>query len=92
MITAYIATIKGRVTGVGFRYYTMRKAQKYPDLKGYVRNVSEVCVEVLVQGEPEHIDLFLDWIKIGPSYSCVRDFKVNQIPINESRGSFRIKY
>lgn len=92
MITAFIVKIKGRVTGVGFRYYTLRKAQHYSDIKGYVRNVSEGFVEVLVQGDSEHVDIFIDWLRKGPSYSCVSDIKVVPVPVNKSRVDFCIKY
>lgn len=32
------AYVKGRVQGVGFRYHTLKSAQKY-GLKGWVRNL-----------------------------------------------------
>ena len=48
----------GRVQGVGFRYITVRVARRYK-VKGFVRNLSDGRVEVVVEGEQEPIGAFL---------------------------------
>lgn len=48
----------GRVQGVGFRYTTERLAEQFP-VTGYVRNLPNGDVEVVVQGEPQQVDAFL---------------------------------
>ena len=40
---------KGQVQGVGFRYTTHRVAGRY-DVTGFVRNLPDGTVEMLVQG------------------------------------------
>ncbi|MCM8824513.1 MAG: acylphosphatase [Candidatus Omnitrophica bacterium] len=49
----------GSVQGVGFRYTTRYLANKY-NLKGWVKNLFDGRVELLVQGEREEINLFLE--------------------------------
>lgn len=49
----------GFVQGVGFRFITQRLSQEY-NLKGWVRNLSDGRVEILVQGPQSTIEkLFL---------------------------------
>jgi acylphosphatase len=51
--------IKGRVQGVGFRWFVQREAAEL-GLRGWVRNTTEGHVEVLAAGEPDQLkDLLL---------------------------------
>jgi acylphosphatase len=43
--------VKGRVQGVGFRWFVHREAAEI-GLRGWVRNIPEGHVEVLAAGEP----------------------------------------
>ena len=52
-------TYSGTVQGVGFRYTTRRIARGY-EVGGFVRNLPDGRVEVLVEGAVEEIDRFLD--------------------------------
>lgn len=52
---------EGRVQGVGFRYTTRRIAQEY-DVVGWVRNLPDGRVELLVAGEPKEVTGFLDGV------------------------------
>ena len=49
---------EGRVQGVGFRYSCKDFARGY-DLTGFVQNVSDGTVKVIIQGEPAEIDAYL---------------------------------
>lgn len=53
---------RGRVQGVGFRVTAVRIAQKYP-VQGYVRNCEDGSVELLVEGEREDVESFLQNIR-----------------------------
>jgi acylphosphatase len=46
------------VQGVGFRYTTRRIAQGFA-VAGYVQNLADGRVRVVVEGEPEELDRFL---------------------------------
>jgi acylphosphatase len=43
--------VKGRVQGVGFRWFVQREAAEI-GLRGWVRNTDDGHVEVLAAGEP----------------------------------------
>jgi acylphosphatase len=47
----------GEVQGVGFRYTTVRVAANY-DVTGYVRNMPDGRVELVVEGQPDEIASF----------------------------------
>ena len=52
MVRHYL--IKGRVQGVGFRWFVHREASAL-ELKGWVRNTEDGHVEVMAAGEPEQL-------------------------------------
>jgi len=45
----------GRVQGVGFRYTVQNLAMQY-DVLGYVRNLPDGRVELVMEGSPEEMD------------------------------------
>lgn len=90
-IKTYNILISGRVHGVGFRYFTLSRADKY-DVKGYVKNTPDNKVEIICQGEEEKIDPFLEDIKKGPSFSIIRGIAIEDIPENKIYDCFEIKY
>ncbi|MFA6568714.1 MAG: acylphosphatase [Victivallales bacterium] len=88
METAYKVSIKGRVTGVGFRYSTVDKSTDFPSLKGYVRNVAHGEVEVFVQGDEKEVAQMLTWLKDGPRFSRVDQFECVKAGIDRSLSEF----
>jgi acylphosphatase len=83
-------TYTGRVQGVGFRYTVRSTAKHYP-IKGYVRNMPDGSVELVVQGRPEPInDLLADVARQfdGAIQHCER----RQIEPAESFSSFEIRF
>ncbi len=90
METAYKVSIRGRVTGVGFRYSTFIKSSEFPSLKGYVSNVAHGEVEVFVQGEEEEVDQMLAWLKEGPRFSRVDQFECVKANLDSSLSEFTI--
>ncbi|MBV8674095.1 MAG: acylphosphatase [Acidobacteriaceae bacterium] len=52
MVKHYL--VKGRVQGVGFRWFVHREASVL-GLKGWVRNTEDGHVEVVASGEPEQL-------------------------------------
>lgn len=47
--------IKGRVQGVGFRWFVHREAAEI-GLRGWVRNTDDGHVEILAAGEPDQLE------------------------------------
>lgn len=59
------AVVRGRVHGVGYRATTMDEARRL-QLAGWVRNRVDGTVEVLVEGPPAKLALFLSFLNRGP--------------------------
>lgn len=53
---------RGRVQGVGFRYTTSSIAKRHP-IVGYVKNLPDGSVELVVDGEPSAIIQLVDEIE-----------------------------
>lgn len=78
------AYIKGRVQGVGFRYHTLKSAQKN-DLTGWVRNLPDGRVEVVAEGEHQALNNLLIDIRKGPISAEVEDVNYE---FSEPKGEF----
>ena len=52
MVCHYL--VKGRVQGVGFRWFVQREASEI-GLKGWVRNTDDGCVEIVAAGDAEDL-------------------------------------
>jgi acylphosphatase len=80
--------VKGRVQNVGFRYYTLSKAQ---DLKitGYTKNLPDNSVEIEAHGDAIQMNTFIDFLRIGPSAAIVSQIQTSEIPF-QSFPSFEI--
>lgn len=62
--------VSGRVQGVWFRARTVDEAGRR-GLSGFVRNLSDGRVEVVVGGEPEAVAEFVGWLWRGPELARV---------------------
>ncbi len=70
--------VKGRVQGVGFRYFTHRLAEQL-DIKGWVKNLGNGAVEVHGEGDENPMEQFLSKIKRGPSLASVQDVETGEV-------------
>jgi len=83
-------TFIGSVQGVGFRFTANSIARRYR-LAGYVRNLSNGGVEMLVQGAQQDIDDCL--IDIGESFAgYIRDRRIEDLPPDPSCTDFKITF
>lgn len=57
--------VRGRVQGVGFRYYVERAAVSR-DVAGWVRNRSDGHVEAVLEGEAEAVESVVRLCEEGP--------------------------
>lgn len=89
---AYFIKIKGRVTGVAFRYSALQKSQDFPSLTGYIRNAGYGEVETLVQGDSEEVDRMIIWLRQGPSLARIDDFIISDCPVNGNLTEYKITY
>jgi len=75
--------ITGKVQGISFRYYTKKKAEEL-QIKGWVKNLPNGDVEIVVEGNNSNITSFMDWCKTGPSLANVKNIAINEEqPTNE---------
>jgi acylphosphatase len=90
-INTYKIILSGRVQGVGYRYFTESRANKY-QIKGCVRNTSDDRVEIICQGEDRNLGQFINDIKKGPSFAVVTDINISSINNPRNYHSFDIKF
>lgn len=64
------AIIEGRVQGVGFRAFAIRKAEEL-GINGWVRNRWDGSVEVIAEGERTMLDKFVAALFVGPASAYV---------------------
>ncbi len=84
------AYIEGFVQGVGFRYFVLRSAQAN-NLAGWVRNRYDGRVEVMAEGELEHLNQLLSDLRKGPISSEVKqvDYDFLEVQSSEGQGGFK---
>jgi acylphosphatase len=88
--TAKHVIFRGRVQGVGFRYTAQEIAGRY-DLTGFVRNLPDGTVELLVQGPVQDVDNCIG--DIQDSFAgYIRDARVEQTPPSARHTDFRIAF
>ncbi|MCQ5361993.1 MAG: acylphosphatase [Candidatus Methanomethylicia archaeon] len=75
MLSRARITIYGVVQGVGFRYFTLRIARKL-GLVGYVQNLTNGSVEIMVEGEKRTILKLIEEVRIGPPGASVENLKI----------------
>ena len=69
--------VNGRVQGVFFRQATRVIAIKN-NVNGWVKNLENSQVEILLEGEETDVNLVVDWCRHGPANSRVDKIEINQ--------------
>ena len=80
--------IRGRVQGVGFRYWTRGEAERL-GVSGWVKNRTDGSVEAELEGDPAAVDELLDALGHGPRGASVDGIDVSHRPPDGTSG-FRI--
>jgi acylphosphatase len=83
-------TVKGRVQGVGYRWFADRRARKY-DLKGFVENLPDGSVYLEVEGKRDWIEDLIRELRKGPELSHVEDITVEWHKPHHLFINFKIK-
>lgn len=89
-MTAKHVIFIGRVQGVGFRFTAHRMAQRH-QLTGFVRNLPDGTVEMLVQGPARDID---DCIEDINDYfgEYIRETRIQEIATDPKYMDFKITF
>jgi acylphosphatase len=74
------ALVRGRVQGVGFRYFVLREARRL-DLDGWTSNEADGSVRVVADGPRETLEILLDALREGPPASVVERVVVDWPPV-----------
>jgi acylphosphatase len=69
--------VKGTVQGVFFRQFVKEGADELK-LKGFVRNLENGDVEIVVEGEDDAIERLKNRVKKGPKHAQIRDVIVEK--------------
>jgi acylphosphatase len=91
MIIARRFIVRGRVQGVGFRYFAIRAAREL-GIVGIVRNMSDGSVEVIAEGETEAITKFHRDLERGPSYSHVTAVEESERQVSARYKDFEVEF
>jgi len=83
MVRHYL--VKGRVQGVGFRWYVHREAGAL-DLRGWVRNTEDGHVEVVASGDADGLALLREALQKGSRGSRVDAILEHELADSEAEG------
>ncbi len=81
--------VRGRVQGVGFRYFAQRAAAGL-GLTGYARNLDDGRVEVYAVGPEDKLSKLAGMLYQGPRWAEVRGVEEQEAAVQEY-GSFQIE-
>ena len=85
------AYLKGKVQGVGFRYFTRQTAQEH-NVTGWVRNLHDGRVEVMAEGEHENLNQLLVRLRKGPISADVNDIDYEFTAAQGGFNTFRVRH
>jgi acylphosphatase len=66
------AVVRGRVQGVGFRWFVVREAE-HLGLAGWVANEPDGSVRAVAEGPRADLDVFAEGLSVGPAGARVSD-------------------
>jgi acylphosphatase len=75
--------VRGRVQGVGYRYFAQRSAQSL-GLTGYARNLDDGRVEVYAAGPAEKLAELAPLLHRGPRWADVRGVEEQEAAVETS--------
>lgn len=82
MLIARWLRIRGKVQGVGFRWWTQRNAREL-SVDGWVLNAPDGSVEAHLQGSETNVERLIERIKGGPPTSKVQSVKVIEAALGD---------
>ena len=83
--------IHGRVQGVFFRLETQKAARQF-GATGWVRNLPDGTVEVVMEGTEAAVKALLDWCGQGPRMARVDKVEASSQPYTGEFDTFEVTY
>lgn len=84
------ATVRGRVQGVGFRYFVLRRGIDL-GLDGWVANESDGSVRCVAEGPRQRLEELLEAMELGPAGAIVERVDARWGPATGTLRSFGIR-
>ena len=84
------ATIRGRVQGVGYRYFVVRRALEL-DVTGWVANGADGSVRCVAEGTPAALEALEAQLRDGPTGALVDAVDVVRMPGTGQFARFEIR-
>jgi acylphosphatase len=84
------ASVRGRVQGVGFRYFVMQAASQLP-VTGWVANESDGSVRCVAEGARPALEALLDALRDGPPGARVDHVTETWMPATGTLDRFRVR-
>ncbi|MEP6787172.1 MAG: acylphosphatase [Acidobacteriota bacterium] len=82
--------ISGEVQGVGYRFFAQRSSARH-QVRGYVKNLDDGRVEVLVEGDVKAVEEFRRDLAAGPTHSRVGTMEELVVEPSGLYSTFRIE-
>lgn len=89
-MTRVRVVVRGRVQGVGFRFFTQREAQRL-GVRGWVRNRDDGTVEAHLEGDAAAVDALLASVRRGPRHAAVSGFELREHEGDRALDGFEIR-
>jgi acylphosphatase len=83
--------VRGKVQGVYFRQNTMMVAARY-GVTGWVRNLKDGRVEVIVEGNEMDVVNVIEWCHVGPAKATVNDVAIGYENYTGEFQEFKVSY
>ena len=84
------ATVRGRVQGVGFRYFVVSESRRL-GLAGWVSNELDGSVRVVAEGDDAAIGALEEALHVGPPGAVVERVSGVRMPATGRFGSFGVR-
>lgn len=87
----YFGRAKGRVQGVGFRFFVQQNSQEL-GLTGWVRNMSDGSVTMEIQGEQEPVEELARRLRKGNCFIKVEEFSTEAREVVPDETGFSVRH
>ena len=91
MDKAFKIIVKGRVQGVGYRWFAREQATKL-NILGYVKNLSNGNVELSIEGAEQDVMQYIHTLRTGPSFSNVTDLDIYELDPTNNFKEFKVTF
>ena len=83
--------VSGNVQGVFFRQ-ALKVVAKKNNVSGWVRNLKDKRVEVVLEGNNKSISSVIEWARVGPANSRIDDIEVINEEFKNEFSTFDVLY